>query len=135
MDLCLIHPVHGLITLQKPNLLVLFRHEMGDELVAQIQLGRRTCHPSCAKKGLKDWAKNSHASPWRAGLVILSSPSTKQTGAMYRGREIESHLGILGWLLKKLTSISDTSVIQPLRLLSVGFPNTEHWLKLKCLPG
>jgi hypothetical protein len=26
------------------------------KLVAQIQLGRRTCRPSCAKKGLKDWA-------------------------------------------------------------------------------
>jgi hypothetical protein len=26
------------------------------KLVAQIQLGRQTCRPSCAKKGLKDWA-------------------------------------------------------------------------------
>jgi hypothetical protein len=27
---------------------------------AQIQLGQQTCHPSCAKKGLKDWAIDSN---------------------------------------------------------------------------
>jgi hypothetical protein len=29
---------------------------MGNKFVAQIQLGQRTCRPSRAKKGLKDWA-------------------------------------------------------------------------------
>jgi hypothetical protein len=29
---------------------------MGDKFVTQIQLGRQTCCPSGAKKGLKDWA-------------------------------------------------------------------------------
>jgi hypothetical protein len=43
--------------------------QLGDKFVTQIQLGRRTCRPSRAEKGPKDWA---------IGAILLTKGHTCQ---------------------------------------------------------